>query len=178
MTISDTLERFIKSLCAGLRRPGTVGRYYNTPQRSAMTCDLDRIVAEDRLGVCYFGTNWDARQRPLFRRLAAEPWMNVFGPAKSWSFLKGQSYRGQLPFDGEAVQHAYAEAGVGLVTLSQGHALDDVISNRIFEISSVGAVAICPDIPWIKEASPTTFSTIRHSDQPAQSPRGSTRRWR
>jgi hypothetical protein len=31
------------------------------------------------------------------------------------------------------------------------HLFDDVISNRLFEIASVGACSICPDTPWIRE---------------------------
>jgi hypothetical protein len=37
------------------------------------------------------------------------------------------------------------------VLLSDDHLREDVISNRIFEISSVGAVSVCPDIPWIRK---------------------------
>jgi hypothetical protein len=34
--------------------------------------------------------------------------------------------------------------------LSDGHLEDDIISNRIFEITSVGAIALCCDTPWIR----------------------------
>lgn len=150
LTISDSLERFLRSLLAGYRREAVIGRYYNTPQQSEFTCPVERIVTRRQLGLCYFGTNWDRRGRSMFRELAKRNYMRIYGPEASWSYIKGSAYKGSPPFDGNSVQLEYAAFGAGLVALSQEHLLDDVISNRIFEIASVGAVAICPDMPWIR----------------------------
>jgi len=151
LTISDNLVRFLRSLCAGFGRDAPIGRYYNTPQRSNLSCNLYHTASFDLLRLCYFGTNWDKRNRPMFRELSRRPYMRIYGPEQSWSYLTGPSYKGSLPFDGNSVQQEYATFGVGLVALSQGHLLDDIISNRIFEITSAGAVAICPDTPWIRK---------------------------
>ena len=151
LTISDRLERFLRSLMAGYGRAAVIGRYYNTPQQSEFRSALDRIVTLGQLGLCYFGTNWDRRGRPMFRELAQRDYMRIYGPTASWAYLKGRAYKGSPPFDGSSVQLEYAAFGAGLVALSQEHLLDDVISNRIFEIASVGAVAICPDMPWIRK---------------------------
>jgi hypothetical protein len=151
LTIADTLNRFLKAFCAGAGKPGHIGFYFNTPQRQALGCELRPIVEAGVLRLCYFGTNWDPRARPLFRALSKRPYFRVYGPEDAWAFLEGEAYCGSLPFDGQSVQRAYAQFGAGLVTLSRHHLLDDVISNRIFEIASVGAVAICPDIPWIRK---------------------------
>jgi hypothetical protein len=150
MTIADSLHGFLNAFCAGVGKPQHVGFYYNTPQRQEICAEVERLAAEDQLGLCYFGTNWDPRSRPLFRGLVQRPWMRVYGPKESWDYLQGEKYFGSPAFDGNAVQKEYARYGVGLAVLSRGHALDDVISNRIFEITSVGAVAICPDIPWVR----------------------------
>ena len=113
--------------------------------------DLFGIVSRQQAKLCYFGTNWDPRARSLFRSLGARSYFRVYGPSGAWDYLEGESYCGSVPFDGRAVQLEYARYGCGLVVLSKSHALDDVISNRIFEIASVGALAICPDIPWIRK---------------------------
>src|SRR5262249_17940414 len=41
LTISDTLERFLKALCAGAGRSPHVGFYFNTPQRQVLTCNIE-----------------------------------------------------------------------------------------------------------------------------------------
>jgi hypothetical protein len=151
LTISETLEVFLKNLAAGFGREPLVGRYYNVPQRQAVVSDIAATVAEGRLSLAYFGTNWDPRARPLFRELSKRDYMRIYGPEEAWSYLRGRAYFGSPPFDGDSVQRTYARCGVGLAVLSKNHTLDDIISNRIFEITSVGAAAICPDIPWIRK---------------------------
>jgi hypothetical protein len=151
LTIMDSIERFLRPLCAGSYRPAHIGFYYNSPQRQTYSADLENLISQRMVRLCYFGTNWDMRARPLFEILAKRPYMQIYGPEGAWDYLNGQGYYGPVPFDGEAVQRTYADFGAGLVVLSEQHAHDDVISNRIFEITSVGAVAICPDIPWIRK---------------------------
>jgi hypothetical protein len=151
LTIMDTLDQFLRALCAGTGRTPHVGYYFNTPQRLVLRADIQKIVKSGALRLCYFGTNWDARSRPLFRLLTKRPYMRIYGPSGAWDYLNGSGYYGSVPFDGRSVQETYAMFGAGLVTLSKHHTLDDVISNRIFEISSVGAAVICPDIPWIRK---------------------------
>lgn len=149
LTIADSLRDFIEALCAGAGRPPHVGFYYNTPQRQGLTCGLEQLAARDALRLCYFGINWEPRARPLFRALAQRPYMRIYGPSKGWEYLRTGSYCGEVPFDGQSVQRVYALFGIGLVVLSTQHMLDDVVSNRVFEIASVGAAAICPQTPWI-----------------------------
>jgi hypothetical protein len=151
MTIADSLHKFLNAFCAGAGKPQHVGYYYNTPQRQEIGAEVEALAGRGELSLCYFGTNWDPRSRPLFRALVKKDYMRVYGPQESWDYLQGEKYFGSPAFDGNAVQKEYARHGVGLAVLSRGHALDDVISNRIFEIASVGAVAICPDIPWIRK---------------------------
>ena len=149
LTIADSLRHFIEALCAGAGRTPHVGFYYNTPQRQGLLCGLEKLAAQDALRLCYFGINWEPRARPLFRALAQRPYMRIYGPPEGWEYLRASSYCGEVPFDGQSVQRVYALFGIGLVVLSTQHMLDDVVSNRVFEIASVGAAAICPQIPWI-----------------------------
>jgi hypothetical protein len=152
LTISDSLVAFLNAFCAGAGKPQHVGAYYNTPQRQTeLATDIEALAARGALGLCYFGTNWDPRTRPLFRALVQRPFMRIYGPQGSWDYLQGEKYFGSPAFDGHGPQKEYAAHGVGLAVLSRGHALDDVISNRVFEICSVGAAAICPDIPWVRK---------------------------
>jgi hypothetical protein len=151
LTIMDTIEQFLRALCAGIGKPAHVGFYYNSPQRQFLGCSVEKLVELNAFRVCYFGTNWDRRARPLFRGLAKRPYMRIYGPDGAWDYLNHSGYYGSVPFDGQSVQRVYASFGAGLVVLSKDHVLDDVISNRIFEIASVGAMAICPDMPWIRK---------------------------
>jgi hypothetical protein len=150
-TISDSLERFVKDVCFGTRRYAGVGFYYNSPQISTLRSDLAAITDRGQLHIVYIGTNWDNRAPTLLRTLDTSRVLRVHGPERSWANRDLDGYAGPLPWDGEAPQQAYAEAGMGLVLLSADHLREDVVSNRILEITSVGAVAVCPRIPWIEK---------------------------
>ncbi|CAN5139800.1 hypothetical protein BH09PSE2_BH09PSE2_07900 [soil metagenome] len=151
LTISDNLQTFFGSLCAGWGKALTgTGYYYNCPQRTEITTDIAGLANSGDLALCYFGINWDMRAEPLFRALSQKPYMRVYGPADSWRTVRPETYKGQLPFDGSSVQNEYARFGVGLICLGYEHLMDDIISNRVFEISSVGAASISPDTPWMR----------------------------
>ena len=84
LTIMDTIEKFLKSLCSSAGRPPHVGFYYNSPQHQFLEADLDSLTTSGGIRLCYFGTNWDARHRPLFHSLAKRPYMRIYGPTGAW----------------------------------------------------------------------------------------------
>jgi hypothetical protein len=149
-TVSDSVRRFLRDLSFGIGRPDPIGFFYTTAQRSELSTHIPEIVQQGKLQIAYFGTNWDRRAPQLFEILDSKGILRIHGPTQSWP--NGlRSYAGPLPFDGIGPQKTYSECGIGLVLLSADHLRDDVVTNRIFEISSVGAVAICPDTPWIRK---------------------------
>jgi hypothetical protein len=151
LTISDSIRRFLENVLVGVGRQCEIGFYYNVPHRLTVSAPVHQLAAERRLKLTYFGTNWDKRQWELFQRLDREGLLEIYGPPAAWAHLSGGSYRGAVPFDGEAPQRTYARNGAGLVLLSEQHLRDDIISNRIFEIASVGAVAMACDTPWLRK---------------------------
>jgi phosphoglycerol transferase len=162
LTISDTLERFLRNVTYGTGHPRPVGFYYNTCQRQDVAADLPSFlnaetgdrrltgVAREALKIAYFGTNWDKRRQGFFRLLSECEGVQIFGPEHSWAHICRNGYGGSIPFDGVGVQAKYAACGIGLCMLSDQHYRDNIVSNRIFEITSVGAIALCCDIPWIR----------------------------
>ena len=150
LTISDSLARFIRDLTFAAAGSQEAGFYFNTCQRLDIRADLHTLIASSRLKITYCGAHCDTRRAALIALLARHEGVEVFGPEQSWAGLDRKAYGGMLPFDGVSVQKKYAENGIGLCLLSDGHYRDDVISNCIFEIASVGAIAICPDIPWLR----------------------------
>lgn len=151
LTISDSLVRLIKDICAGVGRAEEPGFYYLTPQISDLACDWTRPDRAATLEVVYFGTNWTRRLPLLLRALDLMGIMRIHGPEESWRAQGYASYRGPVGFDGAGPQRIYAECGIGLAMMDERWQREDVISNRIFEISSVGAVSICPDMPWSRK---------------------------
>jgi hypothetical protein len=149
LTISDSTRRFLENVLVGVGRQCEIGSYYNVPHRVKISAPVQELACKRRVKITYFGTNWDKRQWDLFQRLDGEGLVEIYGPPTAWGQLSGGSYRGALPFDGEAPQRTYARNGAGLVLLSEQHLRDDVISNRVFEIASVGAVAVACDTPWL-----------------------------
>lgn len=150
LTISENLEKFATDVCFASGRAVDVGFYYNTPQISSFTTDFETVASTNALRIVYIGTNWDKRAPGLLTQLDKRGTLRIHGPEHGWSQHSYAGYEGPLPFDGAAPQRAYSEAGIGLVLLSADHMREDIISNRIFEITSVGAIAVCPDIPWIR----------------------------
>jgi hypothetical protein len=151
LTISDSLVRFIKDVCAGTGRIEDPGFCYLTPQITDLRCDWTHQALADRLRVIYFGTNWNRRMPVLFRALDSMGILRIRGPEASWAMDGYASYDGPAEFDGIGPQRAYAEAGIGLALMDERWLREDVISNRIFEISSVAAVSICPDMSWTRK---------------------------
>jgi hypothetical protein len=152
LTISDTLQKFLANVIYATGRSSLdIGFYYDTCQSQYAASDIEFLARKHALKLTYFGTNWDKRRERLFWLLSAEKNVQIFGPQRSWFSVAPHAYGGVLPFDGMSVQTAYLNNGIGLCLLSRNHLADDIISNRIFEIASVGAVAICCDTPWIRK---------------------------
>jgi hypothetical protein len=149
LTISDTTDKFLRNFSYAHGKEPLLGFYYMTCHRQNGFTDIRRLAEKRALKLTYFGTNWDKRRDTFFRLLSTRNNVQIFGPRDSWLHIEPASYGGTLPFDGESVQDTYRRNGVGLCFLSRDHLADDVISNRLFEITSVGAVAICCDTPWI-----------------------------
>lgn len=151
LCIADSLRPFFAALSPGLgHRLTEPGYFYMSPQSLP---HQHRAARPQDLALCYFGTNWDRRTERLFRRLAeTRDDVRYYGPPGSWDRVDPKAYHGEAPFDGVAVQEIYRRHGVGFVSLSERHLFDDVISNRLFEIASVEANAICPRTPWIEAA--------------------------
>lgn len=151
LTISDTLHEFLGNVIYGAGRNCKIGFYYDTCQIQDAPADIESLIEGRALKLTYFGTNWDKRRQRFFRLLSARRNVQFFGPEHSWSHIAPSAYGGVLPFDGTSVQDCYRRNGIGLCLLSDKHLADDVISNRIFEIASVGAIAICCDTPWLRK---------------------------
>jgi Glycosyl transferases group 1 len=100
----------------------------------------------------YAGTNWDGpRYKKLFQKLDSEAYTDIYGGASAWAYLK-HAYKGKLPFDGQSILAALNRAGAGLCLHKEEHRRAATPSLRIFEIAASGAIAICQEHPFIREA--------------------------
>ncbi len=98
----------------------------------------------------YCGHNWDKRNLKLLELLSKHEWFKVYGMAKQWKNV-AVNYRGDLPYDGKSLLNAYRTAGVGLSLQGKAFVDYNIASNRIFEITASGAVAIVQRMPFIEE---------------------------
>jgi hypothetical protein len=152
LTISDSLVRTIRDITFGAGRyEPDPGFCYLTPQISRLSCDWARPDLGAHLRIAYFGTNWQARMPDLFAALDPHGLLAIHGPEDRWRDRNYRSYQGPVPFDGLGPQRIYAERGIGLAIMDEAWWRGDVTSNRIFEIASVGAVAICQDMAWTRK---------------------------
>ncbi len=155
-SLSDSLAEFAQHAMYGIGRQEDIGTYFSTALKQ--TSSQDDIKAALTSGpnnqgakLPYFGTNWDGRRIDFFKSFGAWVSGEVYGPATSWAHYNLPSYKGSVPFDGVAVQNVYRKNGMGLNLLGDHHLQEDVISNRIFEIASVGAVIISCRMPWLEK---------------------------
>lgn len=151
LTISDSLLRFIADFSYGVGRTEESGFFYLTPQRSNLSVNWLQIAKLDRSKIAYIGKNLNRHILKLLKKLDAMNVLAIHGPTASWEKQNYSSYRGPVAFDGVSPQNIYATCGIGLVLLDDRWQSEDIVSNKIFEILSVGAMAICPDIPWIRK---------------------------
>lgn len=151
LALADSLAKLVRDVMFGIGRDRGVGFYFNTSERQDISADLRGIIDRRALRITYFGTNWDNRRPIFFRKLSEQEGVEICGPENGWKHINKSAYGGALAWDGASVPARYAVNGIGLCMLSDDHLRDDVISNRIFEITSVGAIALCCDIPWIRE---------------------------
>ncbi len=134
------------------RLEGSPKKYFVAPFYASCNRIPYRPPTLDHPRLLYAGTNWDGtRLRELFLRLDAEPYVDIHGPKDRWRHL-GKTYRGSLPFDGKSLPEALHRAGVGLCLHREEHCAAGTPSLRIFEIAASGAIAICQEHPFIRDA--------------------------
>jgi len=151
LAIADTLNKLLRDVMFGLGRSRPVGFFYNTSNRYDISTNLRGLIDRRALIITYFGTNLDNRHAFFFKNLSEFEGVQLCGPAKAWARINQRSYGGAVPWDGSSLQERYAANGIGLCMLSDDHFRSDVVSNRIFEITAVGAIAFCCDTPWIRK---------------------------
>lgn len=151
VALADTMLRFARDIAFSVGRDQEIGVYYNSCQKQTRSADLEPLLLQRRLRIAYFGTNWDKRRSRMFRTMSSEDNIVIGGPPDAWQDIDPKSYCGELAFDGDSVQAKYSECGAGLCLLSEKHFRDDVISNRVLEVASVGALAISCDTPWLRK---------------------------
>jgi hypothetical protein len=126
LSASPAITRWLEGRLAGIPKRHFVVPFYPACNRTVFRAP---DLAAPRL--VYAGTNWDGpRFRPLFERLAREPWFDVYGPAEAWSHASS-AHRGTLPFDGRSLIQAIARAGAGLCLHRDEHRLSGTPSLRI-----------------------------------------------
>ncbi|MDQ7989776.1 MAG: glycosyltransferase [Candidatus Dactylopiibacterium sp.] len=121
------------------------------------------VVHEPTLGdqkLFYAGINWEAvsggksRHQEVLKLLDKTGGLRIYGPQtfhgiKVWAGY--QSYVKEIPFDGISMIHEIAKAGVALVLSSPAHKKSALMSTRLFESISAGAVVICDENPFAQK---------------------------
>lgn len=144
---SPVIEQWLHRLLLHTPKPFLHAPFYtSSPATTYVAPDLTQPQ------LFYCGSNWDGQRfQDLFRYLDAQPYTAIYGKPENWQYLR-QSYRGALPFDGVSVAKTLHQCGVGLCLHRDEHRAAAVPSMRVFEIVAAGAVAICGDHPFIRQA--------------------------
>jgi hypothetical protein len=108
----------------------------------------------------YAGINWEAisggksRHQEVLKRLDKTGLLRIYGPTifqgvRVWAGY--DSYVREVPFDGVSMIDEISKAGIALVLSSQPHKDSELMSNRLFESVSAGALVICDENPFAKK---------------------------
>ena len=108
----------------------------------------------------YAGINWEAisggksRHQEVLKRLDKTGLLRIYGPTifqgvRVWAGY--DSYVREVPFDGISMIDEISKAGVALVLSSQAHKDSELMSNRLFESVSAGALVICDENSFAKK---------------------------
>jgi hypothetical protein len=147
LSSSPVMTEWVRARLSGTAKKFFVAPFYASCNRTAYQ---PPDLRKPRL--LYAGTNWDGqRMGELFLALDREHYVDVHGPPAGWKHLRS-TYRGSLPFDGTSLVSALRRAGVGLCLHREEHRRAATPSLRIFEIAASGAIAICQEHPFIREA--------------------------
>lgn len=147
LTLSPEMECWIGDYLFAVHKKSYIGRFaFSCPKQPFETPNL----RNPRLA--YFGTNWDGtRFKSLFRYLGNEAYFLAYGPTDKWRHIGARARKGVVPFDGHSVISTYRQAGVGLCLHLPDFRRDNTPSNRIFEITASGAVAISDRVKIIEQ---------------------------
>ncbi|MEO1208803.1 MAG: hypothetical protein AAFX78_04590 [Cyanobacteria bacterium J06638_20] len=144
---SPAIARWLHRLLSNTPKP-----FLHTPFYTSSPISEFRAPNLEDPKLFYCGSNWDGQRfQGLFQRLDTRPYMAVYGNPKGWGYLK-TSYRGALPFDGTSVLETLHQCGVGLCLHRPEHRDAAIPTMRIFEIVASGAIALCGDHPFIRDA--------------------------
>ena len=108
----------------------------------------------------YAGINWEAisggksRHGEVLKRLDKTGLLRIYGPTvfqgvRVWAGY--DSYVREVPFDGVSMIDEISKAGIALVLSSPAHKESELMSNRLFESISAGALIICDENPFAKK---------------------------
>jgi hypothetical protein len=98
----------------------------------------------------YAGINWERIRGPgryssLLKLLDDTECLDIYGPEQMFGIKVWEgydSYRGEIPFDGESLIERASASGAYLCLSSDAHIKSELLSNRLFEACAAGAVII------------------------------------
>jgi len=144
--LADAHGRAVFEARGGLNAAPLPTLFHNVPQPYLEP----RIDAHARL--FYVGINWErgggkkkGRHSGVLELLDGDDILDIYGPRKFLGFEPWggfESYRGELPFDGQSTVTAINKAGICLALSSDAHKRSGLMSNRLFEGLAAGAAVI------------------------------------
>jgi hypothetical protein len=145
LTASDSVRRFLGGFGSGPRAESLIGFFELSPGRQFFTCQLEKLIGAGAFRLCSIGIAEPRQEQPILSSLSSRPYFRPYATDASEPSGLGARSTG-----GQSAQRLFAAFGGGLVTLREEQRMDAAALYRLCEIVSVGAVAICPDIAWIR----------------------------
>ena len=128
--INEAIRQFAVDLHFPVRHRTAISKHILYP--SAPVPDFE-LSPPPKLSLVYVGVHWDGnRYEAFFRRLSDEVDLHVYGPSEAWKHLPA-SYRGPIPFDGNALFETLNRHGAVFALHKETHRRNDMPCMRPFE---------------------------------------------
>ena len=128
--INEAIRQFAVDLHFPMRHRTAISKHILYPSAPVPDFELSPPPA---LSLVYVGVHWDGnRHEAFFRRLSDEVDLHIYGPSEAWKHLPA-SYRGSIPFNGNALFETLNRHGAVLALHKETHRRDDTPCMRPFE---------------------------------------------
>lgn len=148
LTISDSVSRVLTGFGDGNGADPLIGFFELTPERQFITCQIEKLIESRAFRVCCLGAG-TSEDQALPTELASRPYLRLYASRPNGAQAAGSDGYRVWPVAGQRPERVFAAFGGGLMPVRHEQDMHAPALRPLCEIVSVGAVAICPDIPWI-----------------------------
>jgi FkbM family methyltransferase len=149
LAVRDSPDRFFGD-GGGQSEEPFVGFFAPTPERQFLACQLSRLSDLAAIRLCHVALGSAPRSPHLLAALSNRSYWRRYRNRAAGSQAPAPRAAGPMATHDKAPTRLYAASGIGLAIPDENGSMDAEAFHSLCQIVSVGAVALSPDIPWVR----------------------------